>query len=96
MATPEPVPAPSAVPTPPRAPATTGTTVGVEEEFHLVDADTFALRGDAELAQAALRGEAGERVHAEISTCELEAATAVCGSLAELRDELHRSRAEAT
>ena len=79
----------------PVATAAVGTTFGVEEEFHLVDSDTLALAGSHELAAAAMRGQAGERVHAEIATSQLETATAVCTSLSQLRAELLRARTEA-
>ncbi len=72
-----------------------GTTFGVEEEFHLVDPATLELAGSRKLAAAALSGEAGARVHAEIATTQLETATRICSTLADLRGELVRSRAEA-
>jgi YbdK family carboxylate-amine ligase len=72
-----------------------GTTLGVEEEFHLVDPETFALTPAAGLSVAALHGEAGSRVKAEITTTQLEAATGVCTSLAQVRAELTAARAEA-
>ncbi|MBW3613733.1 MAG: glutamate--cysteine ligase [Actinobacteria bacterium] len=76
-------------------------TVGVEEEYHLVDADTLALRSDetvVEAAKATLAGEArGDAptsggVAAEISSSQLEVATPVCTTLAEVRAELVRLR----
>ncbi|MCA0146693.1 glutamate--cysteine ligase [Blastococcus sp. LR1] len=78
-----------------RPPAETGTTLGVEEEFHLVDPETFALAPSPGLAAAAVRSELGERVHAEITTTQLETATGVCRSLGELRAELTTARAQA-
>lgn len=72
-----------------------GATLGVEEEFHLVDPDTFALTPSAAVAAAALAGAAGEHVHPEIVTTQLETSTGVCGTLAELRAELTATRAEA-
>jgi YbdK family carboxylate-amine ligase len=72
-----------------------GTTLGVEEEFHLVDRVSFALTPARELSAAAMHGEAGGRIKAEITTTQLEAATGVCTSLAELRAELAAARAEA-
>jgi YbdK family carboxylate-amine ligase len=72
-----------------------GATFGVEEEFHLVDPDTLALVGNRELAEAALRGEAGARVQAELSTSQIETATAVCTSLSELRTQLQQGRRQA-
>ena len=78
---------------PPSAPA--GATLGVEEEFHLVDPDTLALTPSATVAAAALAGEAGEHVHPEIATTQLETSTGVCTRLAELRAQLVGTRAEA-
>ena len=75
--------------------APAGATVGVEEEFHLVDPDTLALTPSARVAAAALAGEAGEHVHPEIVSTQLETSTAVCASLAELRARLTGTRAEA-
>jgi hypothetical protein len=43
-------------------PPPAGATVGVEEEFHLVDPDTCALTPAPEVAAAALRGGAGAHV----------------------------------
>ncbi|MCW2634266.1 MAG: putative Carboxylate-amine ligase [Blastococcus sp.] len=84
----QPVPAPRRV-----AP---GTTFGVEEEFHLVDPVTFALAPSPELAAAVLRHEAGLRIHAEITTTQLETASGICTSLDGLRAELLETRAEAS
>jgi YbdK family carboxylate-amine ligase len=72
-----------------------GTTVGVEEEFHLVDPTTFALAPSAELSEAALRGEFGSRIHAEITTTQLETATGICRTLADVRSEITGARQEA-
>jgi YbdK family carboxylate-amine ligase len=72
-----------------------GATLGVEEEFHLIDPVTLALTPSPGLACAALRHEIGIRLHAEITTTQLETATEVCTTLAELRAELSATRAEA-
>ena len=72
-----------------------GATVGVEEEFHLVDPETFALTPSPGLAAAAVRHEFGERVHPEITTSQLETATGICRSLGEVRAELTAARAQA-
>ncbi len=84
---PRPLPAPR--------PVATGTTFGIEEEFHLVDPDTFALAPSPELTAAMLRREVGVRIHAEITTSQLETASGICTSLDELRAELLETRAEA-
>jgi YbdK family carboxylate-amine ligase len=76
-------------------PSTTGATVGVEEEFHLVDPGTLALTPSAAVVAAALAGEAGEHVHPEIVSTQLETSTGVCTTLAELRAQLATTRTEA-
>jgi carboxylate-amine ligase len=70
-----------------------GATLGVEEEFHVVDPASSRLVNTQELAAAALHGEAGADVHAEIAASQLETTTGVCRTLAELRAELQRTRA---
>ncbi|HYX97479.1 MAG TPA: glutamate-cysteine ligase family protein, partial [Geodermatophilus sp.] len=64
-------------------PPAAGTNVGVEEEFHLVDPETFALRPSPDLSASAMLGEAGRHLHAEITTTQLETATGVCRTLPE-------------
>ncbi|QNG35480.1 hypothetical protein F1C76_01630 [Geodermatophilaceae bacterium NBWT11] len=73
----------------------TGSTLGVEEEFHLVDPATGALAASSLVADAAVRGEAGPHVQPEISTTQLETATGVCTTLDQVRAELVQTRAEA-
>ena len=80
---------------PPADPVETGTTLGVEEEYHLVDPGTFALAPCPELSIAAVRHDLGTRIRAEITTTQLEVATGVCRTLAEVRAELTCARAEA-
>src|SRR5438105_1914985 len=72
-----------------------GVTLGVEEEFHLVDPVTYALTPSPGLAAAALRGEVGVRLHAEIATSQLETVSGVCTTLGQLRAELVVARAQA-
>jgi YbdK family carboxylate-amine ligase len=79
----------------PSAPAVPGATFGIEEEFHLVDPETFALLPSPELGASAMLGEAGPHLHAEITTTQLETASDICCSLADLRAELAITRAEA-
>lgn len=69
-----------------------GATLGVEEEYHLVDAVTGALR---ECPEVVAEGERrfGSQVQGEISTAQLEIGTPVCTSLAEVRSALARLRA---
>jgi YbdK family carboxylate-amine ligase len=79
---------------PPR-PTAAGVTFGVEEEFHLVDPVTLELTPSPELAGAALRMEVDSRLHAEITTTQLETATGICTTLSELRAELVATRSTA-
>lgn len=72
-----------------------GTTIGVEEEFHLVDPATYRLTRSPALATAVLHGESGPHLHAEITTTQLESATGICRTLSDLRAELVTTRAEA-
>jgi carboxylate-amine ligase len=63
-------------------------TLGVEEEYLLVDANTLALRADT----APLTADALPGVDTEIGTAQIEVATPVCTSLAQVRHELTRLR----
>ena len=71
-----------------------GVTLGVEEEYHLVDAETFELADMPEVVTAAI-ALMGAEAQGEISTSQLEIATPVCSSLAEVRSHLTRIRASA-
>jgi YbdK family carboxylate-amine ligase len=68
-------------------------TVGVEEEYHLVDGETMALRSTTEVVAAASRQM--DDASPEISTAQLEVATPVCSTLDEVRAELVRLRCQA-
>jgi YbdK family carboxylate-amine ligase len=68
-----------------------GATLGVEEEYHLVDGDTFEL-ADAPAVVPEAQRLLGHDAHGEISTSQLEVATPVCTSLAEVRAHLVRLR----
>jgi YbdK family carboxylate-amine ligase len=72
-------------------PSTVGHTIGVEEEYQLVDADTLGL---ADRPQVAKEAEAllGDRAQEEISTAQLEIGTEVCTTLGQVRAELVRLR----
>jgi len=67
-----------------------GTTIGVEEEFHLVDPETGELVAGARRLLAA-DGNAGE---AELRLSMIEAATAICADLEGLRRDLVHRRQE--
>lgn len=72
-----------------------GETLGVEEEYHLVDAATFEISDQEALNDAALEGDLGSRVEAEISTTQLEIATLTCCTLEEVREDLLSARRQA-
>ncbi|UQX88456.1 glutamate--cysteine ligase [Jatrophihabitans telluris] len=72
-----------------------GASFGVEEEFHLVDPESFALVRAPALSARALDGGAGPHVQPEMLTSQIEVATDVCASLAELRAALVSGRREA-
>jgi len=71
-----------------------GITLGVEEEYHLVDVRALGL-ADAPGVVASARELLGDDAQSEISTSQLEVATPVCSSLAQLRAQLVRLRAGA-
>ena len=68
-----------------------GSTLGVEEEYHLVDAGTLALADAPDVVPTAL-ALLGPQAQGEISTSQLEVATPVSTSLAEVREHLVRLR----
>ena len=68
-------------------------TVGVEEEYHLVDAETMALHSAPEVIDRAT--DTMDDASSEISTAQLEVATPVCSTLDEVRSELIRLRCQA-
>lgn len=68
-------------------------TLGVEEEYQLVDPHSRELCGRASKVLAAANTERHpDRVQSELHRCQIEIATNVCHSLAEVRAELVRSR----
>ena len=71
-----------------------GTTLGVEEEFHLVRLDDGGL-ADAPGVPLSARERVGDGAQGEISTSQLELVTPVCSSLADVRAQLTRLRSAA-
>ena len=71
-----------------------GATIGVEEEYHLVDAETMALADAPDVVPEAV-AVLGGRAQGEISTSQLEVATSVLTSLGDVRAELGELRREA-
>jgi len=71
-------------------------TFGVEEEYLIVDAETRELRPRAEAVLPSARRALGDQVQPELSMSQIEVETGVCHTLAEVRTELVRLRAEVT
>ncbi len=67
-------------------------TIGVEEEFHLVDAETGLLRPHAADVLNATGGRLADEVEPELLRTQIETGSPVCSTLAELRAELGRQR----
>lgn len=68
-------------------------TLGVEEEYQLVDPHSRELCGRAsKVLSVANTEQHPDRVQSELHRCQIEIATNVCHSLAEVRAELVRSR----
>jgi carboxylate-amine ligase len=66
--------------------------LGVEEEFQLVDAETGELRPRVEGVLPAARSAVGEEVQPELQRSMIEVGTPVCAELGEVRRELLRLR----
>jgi glutamate---cysteine ligase / carboxylate-amine ligase len=71
-------------------------TIGVEEEFLIVDGESRALRPRAEELMATARETLGDAVDQELHRSQLELKTPACASLAGVRSELTRLRRELT
>jgi carboxylate-amine ligase len=72
------------------SPVSVGQTVGLEEEFHVLDPETYALVPNAPLRFAGAA--ADDTVSPELLSSTVETATAVCESFEEFRDEVARQR----
>ena len=69
-------------------------TIGVEEEFQIIDPETLALRShDIQLLSAASHG-LGDQVKQEMHQSIVETGTKICENVSELRLEMHRTRSE--
>jgi len=69
-------------------------TIGVEEEYQIVDPETRALRGRAQRVLPDARQALGEEVQHELLLSQLETATPICHDLAAVRREVTRLRRE--
>ncbi|WP_425070887.1 carboxylate-amine ligase [Sagittula sp. S175] len=68
-------------------------TIGIEEEYLLVDRDSCALVEAPEGLLSALTDELGSQVSPEFLQCQVEIGTKPCRTVAEARDDLKRLRA---
>lgn len=67
-------------------------TIGVEEEFQIIDPRTYTLSPDAETILALARQTLGDAVQPELILSQIEVATPICQTLADVRAELSRLR----
>ena len=67
-------------------------TIGIEEEYLLVEADTRALADAPEALFDACREELGDQVSPEFLRCQIEVGTGVCRTIGEAREDLKRLR----
>ena len=63
-------------------------TIGVEEEFFIVDAETTDLAPRSDDLVERLRPELGDAVCRELNRCQVEISTSVCGSAGQATEEL--------
>lgn len=68
-------------------------TIGIEEEYLMVDRDSLALTPAPEALMAACQSDLGDQVSPEFLQCQMEIGTKVCETVAEARDDLRRLRA---
>ena len=67
-------------------------TIGIEEEYLLVDLDSLALAEAPEALMRACKNELQSQVSPEFLQCQIEIGTQVCASIAEAREDLKRLR----
>src|SRR5688572_5885445 len=71
-------------------------TVGVEEEFQIVDPETWELRSHVSELLASGAPTLGEHIKREMHQSIVEVGTKICGDISELREEIFRMRRELT
>ncbi len=71
-------------------------TVGVEEEFQIVDPETGELRSHVSELLASSAPTLGDQIKRELHQSIVEVGTKICGNIGELRDEIFRIRRELT
>lgn len=68
-------------------------TIGIEEEYLLVDRDSLTLAAVPDDMMAACQSELGDQVSPEFLQCQIEVGTKVCQTVAEAREDLRKLRA---
>ena len=71
-------------------------TVGVEEEFQIVDPQTWELRSHVSELLASSAASLGEQIKPELHQSIVEVGTKICQNVPELREEIFRIRRELT
>ena len=69
-------------------------TLGIEEEYLLVDRDTLDLAVAPQSLMEACKAELESQVSPEFLQCQIEVGTRVCADIGEARDDLRRLRSE--
>jgi glutamate---cysteine ligase / carboxylate-amine ligase len=69
-------------------------TIGVEEEFQIVDPDTWALRSHVSELLTASAPSLGDQIKRELHQSIVEVGTKICANVTELEDEVCRIRRE--
>src|ERR1700751_2378943 len=69
-------------------------TIGVEEEFQIIDPTTGELRSHVSQLVAATSANLGEQVKREMHQSIVEIGTKICENVGELREDMHRTRGE--
>ena len=69
-------------------------TIGVEEEFQIIDPTTGELRSHVSQLVAATSAHLGEQVKREMHQSIVEIGTKICENVDELREDMHRTRGE--
>ena len=67
-------------------------TIGIEEEYLLVDAETCALAEAPQKLMQSCIDDLGEQVSPEFLQCQIEIGTRVCKTIGEAREDLKRLR----
>jgi glutamate---cysteine ligase / carboxylate-amine ligase len=71
-------------------------TLGVEEEFQIIDPKTWELRSHVSELMAASTPSLGEQIKREMHQSIVEVGTRICGDVHDLREQMYRLRAELT